>query len=77
MKAPDKIYYKILDNGYQFVNFDFDREGICYIRKDALLEWLQKEHDRLMEGFSREYFGLSERDTAIAYREVIKKLNSL
>ena len=41
MKAPDKIYYGVLDNGFQCVNtVQTSTTPDAYIRNDALLEYL-------------------------------------
>ena len=49
MKAPDKIYvptrFRLVD-GLRVRESDTDEE---YIRKDALLEWIKSEMERLWE----------------------------
>lgn len=59
MKVPDKIYVQIdKPTGAMFVNYDRnDKNNVEYIRKDALLEWLESkvyEHneDRFDDGFN-------------------------
>lgn len=54
MKAPDKLYLwetPIVNGGYDpaWHNNSFNDSDVCYIRKDALLERLDKELDRLYE----------------------------
>lgn len=50
MKAPDKIYV-IPDfvDGLSLERKDFDDE-VCYIRKDALLEWAKEHQERERQG---------------------------
>lgn len=70
MNAPDKIYILTLDNGARFVEYAKTSEHCDeYIRKDALLEWLeskvyQHNEDKFDDGFN----------TALG--QVIDKLNS-
>lgn len=72
MKAPDKIYIDIIDmdSGYMMAPSFENNGGAEYIRKDALLEWLESkvyEHneDRFDDGFNA------------ALGQVIDKINSL
>lgn len=70
MKAPDlpnKIYFTILDmgSGYVYTPSLDDNGGTEYIRKDALLEWLNDM--KFMANSGR----------AGAYQNVIDKLNSM
>ena len=73
MKAPDKIYisrhYKQpIDYGF-FKTEDAEPYTVEYIRKDALMELLNK---KLQESADRLDFHANQ-----AYAEVIDKLNSL
>ena len=62
MKAPDKIYI----NGFSAFATVPVKEGIEYIRKEALLEWAkQKQYDSLT---------IVQDDF---WQEVIDKLNSM
>ena len=73
MKAPElptKIYFTILDMGSGYVynpSLD-DNGGTEYIRKDALLEWIQEvraiPHENAIT-----------RD--LTFQEVVNKLNSM
>ena len=68
MKAPDKVYLGIddIESGYVY-NLSLDNNGHPeYIRKDALLEWLEYE---------KEWFGGT--DIEPHYQKVIDKLNSM
>ncbi len=60
MKAPDKIYI----NGFSAFATVPVKDGIEYIRKDALMEWLQQGFDWI-------------KDTVISVQQIIDKLNSL
>lgn len=70
MKAPDKIYLGIQDlgNGYTY-DLSLDNNGEQeYIRKDALMKWIQKvraiPHDN---GIVRD----------LAFQEIVNKINSI
>lgn len=71
MKAPDKIYVQRYSYG-ALVDGDSDKpkkmqmENIAYIRKDALLEWLEYE---------KEWF--EGTDIEPHYQKVIDKLNKM
>lgn len=77
MKAPDKIYvqrysYGALVGGYSDKPKEMaDGENITYIRKDALIEWLDGKMtiEGATEGFVGGY------DTAL--KDVIDKINSM
>ena len=58
MKAPDKIYI----NGFSSFATVPVKEGIEYIRKDALMEWAKESMDSLGR---------------LSYGEFIDKLNSM
>ncbi len=60
MKAPDKIYI----NGFSAFATVPVKDGIEYIRKDALMEWLQQGFDWI-------------KDPVISVQQIIDKLNSL
>ena len=48
MKVPDKIWLTTDDNnGYVFTQKRTDNKGIEYIRKDALLEKIEKSYERM------------------------------
>lgn len=73
MKAPElptKIYFTILDmgSGYVYTPSLDDNGGTEYIRKDALIEWIQEvraiPHENAIV-----------RD--LAFQEVINKLSSM
>lgn len=66
MKAPEKIYVEVCEDGiFAFEKPPFE-ESIEYVRKDALMEWAkQKQYESL---------------TIVAdnfWQEVIDKLNNL
>jgi len=71
MKAPDKVYVKKeKDNVTYSLSIQYDNGGEQYIRKEALMEWLESkvyEHneDRFDDGFNA------------ALGQVIDKLNSM
>ena len=69
MKAPDKCYITREKNGVVYSLSFNDNGGLEYIRKDALIEMLNK---KLQESADRLDFHANQ-----AYAEVIDKLNSL
>ena len=69
MKAPDKCYITREKNGVVYSLSFNDNGGLEYIRKDALMEWLNK---KLQESADRLDFHANQ-----AYSEMIDKLNSL
>ena len=47
MKAPDKVFFPNDINLLTKLSLVLKQEGdICYIRKDALLEWIKKEMEK-------------------------------
>ena len=65
MKAPDKIYIQQdMINNIPLEQKEFD-DDVCYIRKDALMEWLE----------DMRFMANSER--VGAYQNVIDKLNNM
>lgn len=77
MKAPDKIYVEFSEE----VNLAFTKQPFeetpCYIRKKALIKWMQNEIDSIYCG--RQYVGVSRDRTieAETLQKVIDKLNSM
>ena len=78
MKAPDKIYlHKIRDEGSSgFYKMWFEQRAGCvpseeYIRKDALIEWL--EGKMTAEGAAEGIIGGYD----MAIKDVINKINSI
>jgi len=71
MKAPDKVYVKKERDNVTFsLSVQYDNGGDVFIRKDALVKWLESkvyEHneDRFDDGFNA------------ALGQVIDKLNSM
>ena len=87
MKAPDKIYIPMTPDcdvavndwsGVPLSQYDGKpvTENICYIRKDALLEWANKrlEEFRHIAEISNDVAADGEVD---AFEELIDKLNSM
>lgn len=72
MTAPDKIYLGIDDIGSGYVyNLSLDNNGHPeYIRKDALIEWLENKIKLPDVSFIN---GL----TYLAYQDVIEHLNEM
>lgn len=68
MKAPDKIFlYRGHPEPYWFKDKQIDSD-IEYIRKDALMEWIQEVRAIPHEnGIARD----------LAFQEVVNKLNSM
>lgn len=82
MKAPDVIYLPESDKVKGEVSANFASENpfkmhtsIAYIRKDALLEWLNAKLSFALNINCEE--DNYEAGTADAYQEVINKLNSM
>lgn len=85
MKAPDKIYVAA-DSEFGFKNtktaiaFSFEQkfDTVEYIRKDALLEWLQKEYET-----NKWFYDTHAKPNNLhsgrceAYKQVINKIESL
>lgn len=47
MKAPDKVFFPNDINLLTKLSLVLKQEGdICYIRKDAVLEWIKKEMEK-------------------------------
>lgn len=62
MEVPDKVY---IDPNYPYEPYGVEKEDdedICYIRKDALLEWAKENRDSLGR---------------LSYGEFLDKLNSI
>lgn len=76
MKAPDKLYigrrnYGPIIGGWESQPFTSKEiESIEYIRKDALIEWLENKIAKKEDGFAS---GL----TNLAYQDVLDKLSSM
>ena len=68
MKAPDKCYITREKNGVVYSLSFNDNGGLEYIRKDALVEWIQ-------EARAIPHENAITRD--LAFQEVINKLNSM
>ena len=73
MKAPElptKIYFTILDmgSGYVYTPSLDDNGGTEYIRKDALMKWIQ-------EARAIPHENAITRD--LVFQEVVNKLNSM
>ena len=67
MKAPDKIFYGVVEGGFQCVNtVSTPSTPDAYLRKDALLEWAKEKEEKAIT-----------RLTKLAYKTVIDKINSL
>ena len=70
MKAPDKIYVHEISAEELTESLPYH---VCYIRKDALLEWAKKELE------SAEFTNFDEfgRGEVITWNRVLDKLNSM
>jgi len=67
MKAPDKVYVKKEKDNVTFsLSVQYDNGGEQYIRKEALMEWLEYE---------KEWF--EGTDIEPHYQKVIDQLNSM
>ena len=71
MKAPDKCYITREKNGVVYSLSFNDNGGLEYIRKDALLKWLEGKMTK--EGATEGFVGGYD----FALKDVINKLNSM
>lgn len=71
MKAPDKCYITREKNGVVYSLSFNDNGGLEYIRKDALLKWLEGRMTK--EGATEGFVGGYD----FALKDVINKLNSM
>lgn len=75
MKAPDKIYAEVNDNGFVCGYAEpIKKDDIEYIHKDALLEWLEEKKERLEIFSDNDAARWGQRN---AFQQVIDKINSL
>lgn len=78
MKAPDKIYFPA-EGLPSYIDWDgspirtkqVEDSDVCYIRKDALIEWLEGMMTK--EGATEGFVGGYD----FALKDVINKLNSM
>ena len=70
MKAPDKIYI----NGFSAFATEPVKDGIEFIRKDALLEWAKDELNKLEALSDNDAVHWGQRN---AFKQMIDKLNSM
>lgn len=78
MNAPDKIFFPNDINLLTKLSLVIkQKDDVCYIRKDTLLEWLRKEADKSYNSFAREELGLEARHRGLDFEEVIRKIKSL
>lgn len=73
MKAPDKIYLHEISAEELTENFPYH---ICYIRKDALMEWA-KENQEQMKIEAGGCTNMLAAGKYLAYKEIIDKIESL
>lgn len=73
---PDKIYI-VPDfiEGLSLERKDYDDE-VCYIRKEALMEWLEQNRNQAQMWFDR-YNDREDLSAKQVWEEVIDKLNSM
>jgi len=80
-KAPDKIYYGVLDNGFQCVNtVQTSTTPDAYIRKNTLLDWMATCMAEFGDDLNRTNDELIKYMIATAissFQELIDKINSL
>ena len=71
MKAPDKLFLHpnyMGEVGANWLTFPLTEKDECYIRKDALLEWLIEQRDCSV---------YTDQDAYEAFQEIIDKIESL
>ena len=78
METPDKVYLGIQDMGSGYVyNLSLDDNGEQeYIRKDALMEWLEQNRNQSQMWFDR-YHEKEDLSAKQVWEEVIDKLDSI
>ena len=76
MKAPDKCYITREKNGVIYSLSFNDNGGLEYIRKDALMEWLEKNRKQAQMWFDR-YNDREDLSAKQVWEEVIDKINEL
>ena len=82
MKVPDKLYigrrnYGPLIGGWKSQPFTSKEiESIEYIRKDALMEWLEQNRNQSQMWFDR-YYEREDLSAKQVWEKVIEKLNSI
>lgn len=82
MKAPDKIYFPE-DGLPSYIDWDgspirtkqVEDSDVCYISKDALLEWANDVKQGLI--VEMEKYGVPNEQRIFAFQEFIDKINSL
>ena len=72
MKAPDKCYIIREKNGVVYSLSFNDNGGLEYIRKDALLEWANKELSTRRDSGDADFL-----PAIVVLDDLIDKLNSL
>lgn len=77
MKAPNKIYIDFIDDAICMSSMsDTPNGGIEYIRKDALLEWLEQELAQRQQWLDR-YGDSADLHATVELKKVLDKLNSM
>ena len=76
MKAPDKIYTNNRGGYAKLPIFSQADANIEYIRKDALMEWLEQNRNQSQMWFDR-YHEKEDLSAKQVWEEVIDKLNSI
>ena len=74
MAAPDKIYLHEISAEELTENLPYH---VCYIRKDALLEWAKKNNKRFSGLLTPPTQSLILEGKLYAYQEFIEKIESL
>lgn len=77
MKAPDKVFFPNDINLLTKISLVIKQKGdVCYIRKDALLEWAKEHYDRLKCIYNVTPASVvgGKMD---AYKEIIDKINAI
>lgn len=76
MKAPEKIYVEVCEDGiFAFEKPPFE-ESIEYVRKDTLMEWLEQNRNQSQMWFDR-YNDREDLSAKQVWEEVIAKINEL
>lgn len=83
MKAPDKIYFPA-EGLPSYIDWDgspirtkqVEDSDVCYIRKDALMEWLEQNRNQAQMWFDR-YNDREDLSAKQVWEEVIDKINEL
>jgi len=78
MKAPDKVFFPNDINLLTKLSLVLkQKDDVCYIRKDALIEWLQPRANELKQRWMANPADEEAFHKQIVFSSIIDKLNSM